>query len=149
MNFARRSIAEQPSNSMSDIVGLLETQLQANGISLPLRGGSFGGSLQSSMSTRVCSGGLASIAKLIVYIMTFLFLRVYFHRRGDSSCVRLNCNLLWPLARAISRREPGYCLAGSDTCLPGDVCSVSYYLFAFVCNAVVYRCLSALGMRAF
>jgi hypothetical protein len=149
MNFAPRRIAEQPSNSMSDLVAVLESQLQANGISLPLRGGSLRGSLQSSMSTRVFGGGLASIAKLLVYITTFLCLRVYFHRRGDSGCIRLNCNLLWPLARAVSRREPGYCLAGSDTCLPGDVCSVSYYLFAFVCNAVVYRCLTALGLRGF
>jgi hypothetical protein len=72
---------------------------------------------------------------------SFLALYLYFWLRGDRYVIRLPCDALRPLAWFLSTRTAGAetcpLLASAAASCRGDVCAVSYYMFAMLAGAVV------------
>jgi hypothetical protein len=137
--------AERPWRYGPGLLSVFGSQLEASGLSIPLLTGGSSGDWQAGIPSRVSKSGHVAMAKAVVLVLAFVMLRLYFRRRGDPACLRLDCAILRPFANILSRREPGYCSSGSEACLPSEVCSISYYVFAFLCNAVVHRVLKATG----
>jgi hypothetical protein len=142
-----RCLAERPWSYGPALLSVFGSQLQASGFSVPLLTGDASGDWQAGIPRRVSKAGQAAIAKAVVLVLAFFMLRLFFRYRGDPTCLRLDCAVLRPFANIFARRErEGYCLAGSDACLKSDVCNISYYVFAFLCNAVVHRFLKTTGL---
>jgi hypothetical protein len=83
---------------------------------------------------------------------TLLLLWIYFRYRGDTTVLRVNCAALRPFAGLLSRREIAVScskpsLMSERACsASGDICTVSYYLFAFLTNSIVSSLIAYMRM---
>ncbi len=97
------------------------------------------------------TGVTSFVSKRAVMFLTQMLLAFYFYRRGDRTVLRLDCELLRPLAWLLARREQEPCetVSGSGTyeCPAGEICSISYYLFGMVFGVIVRRVIAAVKTR--